>query len=139
MTNLTRAERIAVGCLLLIEIIFSSSQQVYASPSVYFYGYKLTTNNTVLQLLFGVKGILSSDQVHVEINVYDSVSKISRVYPSYYQGPGNFTATVTSPPGQVGQPFKAGGTYYATIHVFVPSHGGVDAIYEKDTFYTILP
>jgi hypothetical protein len=139
MSNLTRLGKCVAECILLTVVIFSVSQQVFAAPIINFYGYKLTTKNTTLVLTFGVKGILSSDQIHVEIHVGDLATKKNWVYTRYYEGPGIYNATVLSPPDQPGQPFKVGDTYYATIYVYVPIHGGSTQLYEKDMLYTIQP
>ncbi|HMK82695.1 MAG TPA: hypothetical protein VK503_03165 [Candidatus Bathyarchaeia archaeon] len=140
MRNLRRAGKLAIGCMLLLLFVGSTSQQSFAlSPIIRFYGYKLTTKNTVLELSFGVVGVLSSDQVHAEIRTSDLATRVNQVYQKYYQGPGNFTALVTNPPGQPGQPFKVGDTYYAAMYVYVPNHNGIPAVFEKDTLYTIQP
>ena len=137
--SLTKLRKFAVAYVLLLAVIVSASQQVSASPSIYFYGYRLTAKNTVLELPFEVRGILPTAQVHVEIQVSDLATRTSQLYPKYYQGPGNFTALVTNPPGQPGQPFKVGDTYYVALYVYVPNHNGIPAIFEKDTLYTIQP
>ncbi|MGA2785395.1 MAG: hypothetical protein ABSF09_11920 [Candidatus Bathyarchaeia archaeon] len=140
MRNLRKAGKLAIGCMLLLLFLGSTSQQSFAlSPNIHFYGYKLTTKNTVLELSFEVRGILSSDQVHVEIRTSDLATRANQLYQKFYQGPGNFTASVTNPPGQPGQQFKVGNTYYVALYVYVPNHNGIPATYEKDTLYTIQP
>jgi hypothetical protein len=140
MRNLRKLSKLAIGCVLLLLFVAAVGQRSFAlSPSVRFYGYKLTTKNTVLQLPFEVRGILASDQVHLEIHVSDLATRANQIYQKYYQGPGNFTASVTNPPNQPGQPFKVGNTYYVTMYVYVPNHSGIPATYEKDTLYTIQP
>ena len=138
MSNLTRLGKCVVECALLTMVIFSASQQVFASPIINFYGYKLTAKNTTLVLTFEVKNILSTDQVHTEIHVADLATKKNWMYARYYEGPGIYNATVPNPPDQPGQPFKVGDTYYATIYVYVPISGSTQ-LYEKDMLYTIQP
>ena len=139
MTRLTRIERCVVELLVLTVIAFSVTQPAFAAPTINFYGYKLTTRNTTLVLSFGVNGILSTDQVHVEVHVGDVAARTNWMYTRYYQGPGLYNATVLNPPAQPGQPFKTGNTYTATIYVYVPIHGGATPTFEKDMLYTIQP
>lgn len=140
MKNLRKAGKLAIGCMLLLLFVGSTGQQSFAlAPNIHFYGYKLTTKNTVLQLSFEVGGVLSSDQVHAEIRISDLATRTNQLYQKYYQGPGNFTALVNNPPGQPGQPFKVGDTYYVALYVYVPNHNGIPEILEKDALYTIQP
>jgi len=140
MMNPRKVCRLVIACALLLIFVASVSQQSFAlSPTIRFYGYKLTNKNTGLQLPFEVRGIPVTDQVRLEIHVSDSTTRANQAYQKYFQGPGNFTATVANPPNQPGQPFRVGNTYYVTMYVYVPNHNGVPATFEKDTLYTIQP
>jgi hypothetical protein len=125
-----------VGCWFLVLVLIFASQQVFADPSIYFYGgYVFASGNSAVQLTFQVEGVQGSDQVHV-------VASISKSNPApywvdrqdyYYRGPGIFNVFVYSKDGR----FLHGATYYVTLYVIVPIGGPVPTDYVQFANYSI--
>jgi len=129
-----------VGVLFLLLAVGASSQSVFASPSIYFFGsYLFVSGMHAVQLTFQVEGVQVPDLIHVSV----SLSKSPGVYWSenldyYYQGFGIFNIIVPSRDGT--GPFQHGYTYLATVYVFVSyNNAGSSSTYGQFAEYTIEP
>ena len=128
-----------VGVVFLL-LSLCVSQQVFADPSIYFFGnYVFVSGNHAVQLTFQIEGVQIPDQIHVSV----SLSKSPGVYWSenlnyYYQGFGIFNVIVPSKDGT--GPFQHGYTYLATMYVFVTfNSAGSSAAYGQFAEYNIQP
>ena len=126
-----------VGCGFLVLVLIFASQQVFADPSIYFYGgyVSVMSGNSAVQLTFQVEGVQASDRVHVMA----SISKSNPVpywvdrQDYYYRGPGIFNVLVYSKDGS----FLHGATYYVTLYVTVQIGGPVSTDYVQFANYNV--
>jgi hypothetical protein len=127
------------GVLFLL-LSLCVSQQVFADPSIYFFGnYVFVSGNHAVQLTFQIEGVQLPDQIHVSV----SLSKSPGVYWSenlnyYYEGFGIFNVIVPSKDGT--GPFQHGYTYLATVYIFVTfNNAGSPSTYGQFAEYNIQP
>jgi hypothetical protein len=125
-----------IGCGFLLFVIILATQQVFADPSIYFYGgYVFTSGDRAVQLTFQVEGIQASDEVHVMVTISKSSPApywIDR-QDYYYRGSGIFNVFVYSKDGQ----FLYGAVYYVTLYVVVPIGGPIPTNYVMFANYNI--
>jgi len=126
--------------VLFLLLSLCARQQVFANPSIYFFGnYVLVSGNHAIQLTFQIEGVQFPDQIHVSV----SLSKSPGVYWSenldyYYEGFGIFNVVVPSKDGT--GPFQHGYTYLATVYVFVTyNNAGSPSTYGQFAEYNIQP
>jgi len=126
-----------VGVLFLL-LTVCASQQVFADPSIYFFGsYVFVSGNHAVQLTFQIEGVQFPDQIHVSV----SLNKSPGVYWSenldyYYQGFGIFNVIVPAKDGT--GPFQHGYTYLATMYVFITfNNSGSPSTYGQFAEYNI--
>ncbi len=126
--------------VLFLLLSLCARQQVFANPSIYFFGnYAFVSGNHAIQLTFQIEGVQFPDQIHVSV----SLSKSPGVYWSenlnyYYEGLGIFNVIVPSKDG-TGR-FQHGYTYLATMYVFVTyNNAGSTSTYGQFTEYNIQP
>ncbi|HKM77106.1 MAG TPA: hypothetical protein VJZ32_11885 [Candidatus Bathyarchaeia archaeon] len=139
MSRNSRLKKCITGVgLLLLLVIVCASQQVFASPSIYFFGnYVFVSGNRAVQLTFQIEGVQLPDQIHVTV----SLSKSPGVYWSetldyYFKGFGIFNVIVPSKTGT--GPFLHGYTYLATMYVYVTfNSGGSPSAYGQFAEYNI--
>jgi len=130
------AGKYLIGCGLLSLIVLFASQQVFADPSIYFYGgYVFVSGNSAVQLTFQVEGVQATDQVHAMVSISKSNPAPYWVdrQDYYYHGSGIFNVLIYSKDGQ----FLHGATYYVTLYVTVPISGPVPADYVQFANYNI--
>jgi hypothetical protein len=125
-----------IGCGYLFFVLIVAGQQVFADPSIYFYGgYVFTSGNRAVQLTFQVEGIQASDQVHVMVTISKSNPAPYWIDRQDYcdRGSGIFNVLVYSEDGQ----FLNGATYYVTLYVTVPIGGPVPTNYVRFANYNV--
>jgi len=128
-----------IGVLFLL-LSLCVSQQVFADPSIYFFGnYVFVSGNHAVQFTFQIEGVQFPDQIHVSVNL----SKSPGVYWTenlnyYFEGFGIFNVIVPSKDGT--GPFQHGYTYLATVYVFVTfNNAGSPSTYGQFAEYDIQP
>jgi len=126
--------------VLFLLLSLCARQQVFANPSIYFFGnYAFVSGNHAIQLTFQIEGVQFPDQIHVSV----SLSKSPGVYWSenldyFYEGFGIFNVVVPSKDGT--GPFQHGYTYLATVYVFVTyNNAGLPSTYGQFAEYNVQP